>query len=104
MKLQPRIFCLWTDKNILSENAYQKRSENNMKKTGKTLPSYERYKNETIRQKFIGNYSKADILYNQIWRPTDITNKELTISEIEFGSNKPLSSPKKINKNLSNNF
>jgi len=35
------------DKNILSENAYQKRSENNMKKTGKTLPSYERYKNET---------------------------------------------------------
>jgi len=40
-------------------------------------------KNETIRQKFIGNYSKADILYNQIWRPTDITNKELTISEIE---------------------
>jgi hypothetical protein len=40
-------------------------------------------KNETIRQKFIRNYSKADILYNQIWRPTDITNKELTISEIE---------------------
>ena len=40
-------------------------------------------KNETIRQKFIRNYSKADILYNQIWKPTDITNKELTISEIE---------------------
>ena len=38
--------------------------------------------NETTRQKFIGNYQKADILYNQIWRPTDITNKELTISEI----------------------
>ena len=39
--------------------------------------------NETTRQKFIVNYSKADILYNQIWKPTDITNKELTISEIE---------------------
>ena len=38
---------------------------------------------ETTRQKFIKNYQKADILYNQIWKPTDITNKELTISEIE---------------------
>ena len=35
------------DKNILNENAYNKRSEMNMKKNGKSLPPYEKYKNET---------------------------------------------------------
>ena len=40
-------------------------------------------KDETTRQKFIKNYSKAEILYNNIWKPTDIYNKALTISEIE---------------------
>jgi hypothetical protein len=35
------------DKNILSENAYQKRSESNVKKNGKSLPAYDKYKNET---------------------------------------------------------
>lgn len=36
------------EKNILSENNYKKRSEANFKKTGKGLPPYEKYKNETI--------------------------------------------------------
>ena len=40
-------------------------------------------KDETIRQKFIKNYFKSELFYNQIWKPTDINNKELTISEIE---------------------
>ena len=38
---------------------------------------------ESTRQKFIKNYSKAEILYNNIWKPTDIYNQSLTISEIE---------------------
>ena len=40
-------------------------------------------KDETTRQKFIKNYFKSELFYNQIWKPTDINNKELTISEIE---------------------
>ncbi len=40
-------------------------------------------KDEKTRQKFIANYSKAEILYNNIWRPTDIFNQEQTIKEIE---------------------
>lgn len=36
------------EKNILSENNYKKRSEANFKKTGKGLPAYEKYKNETM--------------------------------------------------------
>ena len=39
--------------------------------------------NEKTRQRFIKNYSKAEILYNNIWKPTDIYNESLTISEIE---------------------
>ena len=40
-------------------------------------------KDEKIRIKFRKNYRKAELMYNRIWKPTDITNKELTISEIE---------------------
>ena len=32
-------------------------------------------KDESIRQKFIRNYSKAEILYNKIWKPTNIYYK-----------------------------
>ena len=39
--------------------------------------------NEKTRQRFIKNYGKAEILYNKIWKPTDIYNESLTISEIE---------------------
>ena len=39
--------------------------------------------NEKTRQRFIKNYSKSEILYNKIWRPTDIFNQEQTIKEIE---------------------
>jgi len=40
-------------------------------------------KDEKTRQKFIANYSKAEILYKNIWKPTDIFNQEQTIKEIE---------------------
>ena len=40
-------------------------------------------KDEKTRQKFIKNYGKAEILYNNIWKPTDIFNQEQTIKEIE---------------------
>ena len=40
-------------------------------------------KDETTRQKFIRNYPKAEILYNNIWKPTNILDKEQTIKEIE---------------------
>jgi len=40
-------------------------------------------KDEGVRQKFIKKYPKVEILYNNIWKPTDIYNKQLTISEIE---------------------
>ena len=40
-------------------------------------------KDEKTRIKFRKNYRKAELMYDRIWRPTDITNKELTISEIE---------------------
>ena len=40
-------------------------------------------KDETTRQKFIKNYAKAEILNKKIWKPTDIYNQSLTISEIE---------------------
>ena len=40
-------------------------------------------KDEKIRIKFRKNYRKAELMYNRIWKPTDITDKELTISEIE---------------------
>ena len=40
-------------------------------------------KDESTRQKFIKNYPKAEILYNNIWKPTNILDKELTIKEIE---------------------
>ena len=40
-------------------------------------------KDESVRQKFIKKYPKVEILYNNIWKPTDIFNKQLTISEIE---------------------
>jgi len=40
-------------------------------------------KDEKIRIKFRKNHHKAELMYNRIWKPTDITNKELTISEIE---------------------
>ena len=39
--------------------------------------------NEKTRQKFIKNYYKSEILYNNIWKPTDIYNQEQTIKEIE---------------------
>ena len=39
--------------------------------------------NEKTRQRFIKNYAKAEILYNNIWKPTDIYNQEQTIKEIE---------------------
>jgi len=40
-------------------------------------------KDESTRQKFIKNYPKAEILYSNIWKPTNILDKELTIKEIE---------------------
>ena len=40
-------------------------------------------KDEMIRIKFRKNYYKAELMYNQIWKPTDITDEKLTISEIE---------------------
>ena len=40
-------------------------------------------KDESTRQKFIKNYPKAEILYNNIWKPTNILDKELTIKEIK---------------------
>ena len=41
-------------------------------------------KNENVRLKFRNNFlQKAELMYNRIWKPTDIFNKELTISEIE---------------------
>ncbi len=40
-------------------------------------------KDEKIKTKFRNNFHKIELMYNKIWKPTDIHNKELTISEIE---------------------
>tara|TARA_B100000287_G_scaffold278332_1_gene262273 strand:+ start:227 stop:1393 length:1167 start_codon:yes stop_codon:yes gene_type:complete len=40
-------------------------------------------KDERVRLNFRKNYYKSELFYKSIWRPTDINNKQLTISEIE---------------------
>ena len=39
-------------------------------------------KDEKIRIKFRQNHHKAELMYNRIWRPTNITNKELGARDI----------------------